>query len=286
MTNTMDRFTAKHDDDPILEFQSISTDHLKSQIKNIAGISFYNASQNELIAYTGKTLENIYSSAENIGPMHIQPVDPYIFHLIRHSSLYRSVAQQSFINLPAAKGMIGISKMSGNPVSHIVPAPQFVMNLIRYAHAKDFTIFIIGSNIAILDKLFSNLVRSFPKLRITGKHPAYMDSSENDKVIEALRKTNPHIILLSMGFKKEMKWISENRKKIKNCVVVNLNGTLDIMTGRKKRAPDFIEEAYMTWFWECINRPYRWHRLLVLLYGSMELLFIRLFMKKKYPQNG
>ncbi|MDH4261766.1 MAG: WecB/TagA/CpsF family glycosyltransferase [Spirochaetia bacterium] len=285
MSKDFERQTAKHDDDPILDFQNIPTDRIFEKVKNICNIPFINGSQNELIAYTGKKLNEIYDKKEKIGPLHIQPIDPYIFQRIRHSKLYNSIARESFINLPAAKGMIGISKISGNPISYIIPAPQFVMNLIRYAQAKEFTVFIIGSNITILDKLASNLVRSFPRLRITGKHPAYMDSAENEKVVEALKKTNPHIILVSMGFKKEMKWINNNRQNLKNCVLINLNGTLDIMTGRKKRAPDFIEEAYMTWFWECLNRPWRWHRLLILLYGYIELVFIRLFMKKKYPQE-
>jgi len=286
METNFERHTAKHDDDPILDFQNISTDHLKSNIKNVCGIPFINGNQNELIALVGKKLLEIYGKEKKQGPLHIQPIDPYIFQLIRHSKLYRSIANESFINLAAARGMIGISKISGNPISYIIPAPQFIMNLIRYAQAKEFTLFIIGSSNAILDKLSNNLMRSFPKLRITGKHPAYMEDAENDKVVEALRKTNPHIILVSMGFKKEMKWINANRQNLKNCVLINLNGTLDIMTGRKKRAPDFIEEAYMTWLWECFNRPYRWHRLFILLYGYIEIIFIRLFMKKKYPQEN
>jgi N-acetylglucosaminyldiphosphoundecaprenol N-acetyl-beta-D-mannosaminyltransferase len=286
MNETFERHTAKHDDDPILDFQNISTENITEKSKRICGIPFINADQNELIAYTGKRLSEIYGKEKGSGPLHIQPIDPYIFQLIRHSRLYRSIANETFINLPAAKGMIGISRISGNPISFTIPAPQFVMNLIRFAQAKEFTVFIIGSNISILDKLSNNLMRSFPRLRITGKHPAYMDSAENEKVVEALRKTNPHIILVSMGFKKEMKWIHNNRQNLKNCALINLNGTLDIMTGRKKRAPDFIEEAYLTWFWECLNRPWRWYKLFVLLYGYIELVFIRLFMKKKYPQEN
>jgi len=286
MDNIFERQTAKHDDDPILDFQNISTENLANKVKMVYGIPFLNAAQNELIAYTGKKLVEVYDKTTKTGPLHIQPIDPYIFQLIRHSKLFREISNKSFINLPAAKGMIGISEISRNPISYTIPAPQFVMNLIRFAQAKEFTIFIIGSSNAVLDKLSGNLMRSFPRLRITGKHPAYMDSTANDKVIEALRKTNPHIILVSMGFKKEMKWIHANRDSLKNCVLINLNGTLDIMTGRKKRAPDFVEEAYMTWFWECINRPWRWHRLFVLLYGYLEMIFIRWFMKKKYPQES
>jgi N-acetylglucosaminyldiphosphoundecaprenol N-acetyl-beta-D-mannosaminyltransferase len=281
MNNSFDRNTAKHDDDPILDFQNIPTDLTEKKIKNIAGVNILDAGQNELIAYTGKKLEKIYSSSIKYGPIHIQPLDPYIFHRIRHSKLYAKVTSEAFINLASAKGMIAISKLFGNPINNITPAPQFVMNLIRYAQAKDFTIFIIGSNNAVLEKLSGNLIRSFPRLRITGKHPAYRDNADNEKVISALKKTNPHIILVSMGYKKEMKWVNQNRSELKNCILINLSGTLDKMTGRKKRAPDFIEEAYLTWFWECINRPYRWYRLFILLYGSIELIFLRLFKNKK-----
>jgi hypothetical protein len=98
MVRSTDRSTAKHDDADI-----------QNEVQSIGGIKFLNAEQNELIAYTGKKLEAIYDSSIGYGPLHILPVDPYIFNLLRHSKLYKKIADETFLNLPAAKGMIGLS---------------------------------------------------------------------------------------------------------------------------------------------------------------------------------
>lgn len=273
--------SAKEDDDPILEYQKLPSDKIDNNKFLLLEIPFIGASSHDLISYSVEVLESIRLGGVG-GAKHIMPIDPYIMMILKYKKKYRNIAQSTFVNLPAAKGILGMAHFFKKDFPEIVPTSQFILNLLRVAQAKDFTIFFIGSDSRALEKLHSNFTRSFPKLRITGKHHGYLKGEAKAKVIAALQKTDPHIILLSLGFHKEMAWIKENKKHLKNCLLVNLNGALDIMAGRKKRAPDFIEKAHLTWLWQSINRPYRWYRVLIMLFFYISLFIIRVFRSKKY----
>ncbi len=276
--------SAKEDDDPILEFQMLPTDLIMSKRFYLLGIPFIGANSHELISHCIGVLENVRAAKQG-GAQHIMPIDPYIFMTLKYRKTYRAISQSAFINLPAAKGIRWIARFFKFDLPEIIPASQFVLNLFRVAQAKEYTVFFIGSDSKALEKLQVNFTRSFPRLRITGKHHGHLKGAAKEKVVAALQKTDPHIILLSLGFRKEMAWIRENKEYLKNCLLINLNGALDIMAGRKKRAPDFIEKAHMTWFWQSINRPYHWYRLLAILFFYIHLFVLRIFNKKKYVRS-
>lgn len=276
--------SSKEDNDPILEYQEIDTRNIEKQKYPLVTIPFFNATSAELIAYTTRTLEEIKNSSRKKPALHIMPVDPFIFFTLRHHKKSGVLAKNSFINLPAGRGIQWIAGLFKKPLPEEIPASLFVLNLIRMAQAKNYTLFIVGSDNQVLEKLHSNFLRSFPKLRITGKHHGYLKGEAKEKVLAAMQKTAPDIILLSLGYKKEMQWISENKKHLKNCIIINLNGALDNMAGKKKSAPNFINERHLVWFWRSINRPHRWYRLPYLFFCYLELLVLRVFKAKLYAR--
>jgi len=279
-------YSSKENDDPILDYQSIDTSHLEKKPQMLLGLPFYNATTDEMVAHSVRSLEKLRESkSQSFHPMHIMPIDPYIFFYLRWNKKFRKVAQESFINLPAALGLRFIGKLFKVNIAEITPTVNYTMNIIRLAQAKELSIFIIGSSPDILEKLHVNFLRSFPKLRITGKHHGQLSGESKKNVIEALRKTDPHVIIISMGFAKEMRWIKEYKKELKNCLLINLNGSLDFMAGKKKRAPDFIEERHLAWLWNTVNRPYKLYKVLFLIFSYLQLFLTRIFTGKKYIQS-
>ncbi|RME90959.1 MAG: glycosyltransferase [Candidatus Hydrogenedentota bacterium] len=274
---------AKEDDDPILEYMNVDISNLESKKVYLADIPFYQASDKELIAYTFRHIEqtrkNGYDSQGELA--HILPLDPYRFVWIRNSKKYLPIARTAFLNLPSGSGIRWMSRRLKAPLPQNISLISFLMNLIRIAHAKEYTIFLLGSKDEVIEKLFFNLTRSFPRLRIVGRHNGYLKGPYRERVVQALKKTNPHIILLGLGFHKEMAWIREYKDQLGNSVLINVGGSLDILAGTRKKAPDFIVEQDLTWFWRMINRPWRWHRLFILLWWLIETLYWKFTSRKK-----
>ena len=273
--------SSKEDDDPILEFQSIETDHLEKNKKRLGKIDFHNATGKELVALTCRKIDEIRSPRNRSRKIYqVIPLDPYRLNWISRKKKFFPLTKEAFINLPAGAGIRWMSRMLKKEIPERVNTINYVMNLIRLAQAKEYTMFIVGSKDDILEKLTHNLRRSFPRLRIVGKHHGYLKDHLGDRLIEALRKTDPHIILLGMGYHREMRWISENKEKLGNSILVNVGGALDILAGFQKKAPDFFETRGLTWFYRALNSPARWHRLFFIQAWFFSVLLKRIFFSK------
>lgn len=268
----------KEDDDPILDYQNINTENISSV--RIGGFPFYRASLPELVSMSLKQIDN--TRKNSLSAPYVFFMDPYRFMWMKNRKKFRSLAQNSFLNLPSGSGMIWMSKKVGKPLPHLIPSVSFVMNMIRVAQAKKFNIFIVGGKDENLDKLAFNLKRSFPRLQIVGKHHGYVKGDGMERVVLALQKTQPHIILLGIGWKKEVEFIQKNRERLSASLIIPLGGILDILSGKRKKAPDVITNKNLIWLYRILNKPYRWGRLFIAAQWLTTVVLAKLFPKKNF----
>ncbi len=107
--------------------------------------------------------------------------------------------------------------------------------------------------------------------------------SEEIFIKQTIKTLNPKIILLTFGSPKQEKWIYENleflSKQNVHCVA-GVGGAIDMLIGKKRRAPRFIRAIGLEWLFRLVNEPWRFarqKRLFVFL-----MLFIKdLFKNKK-----
>ncbi|HMY12172.1 MAG TPA: WecB/TagA/CpsF family glycosyltransferase, partial [Turneriella sp.] len=90
-----------------------------------------------------------------------------------------------------------------------------------------------------------------------------------------------HILFVGMGYHRGMKWIEQNRSQLGDLIVVNVGGAFDTLAGTRQKAPAFMASAGYTWLWRTINKPYRWHRFLMVIYWFFEVTYYRFSKKNK-----
>ncbi len=277
--------TNKDDSDPILEYKNIDTSTLALRRAHLGKIPFFQATSVDLVAYSIHTLDRMREqkrqSTREFGPQVVLPFDPYRYVWVRFRKRMLALADDAFINLPDGAGMQYMARALGHEIPELISMVGYAMNLIRIAHAKEYTVFLLGSKDEVLEKLYANFRRSFTGLRIVGRHHGYLRGAVAERVLEAVRKTDPHILFVGMGYHRGMRWIEENRAHLGDLIVVNVGGAFDTLAGTRKKAPDFMASAGYTWLWRTLNRPYRWHRLVLVAYWFLETMYFRFFKRKK-----
>ncbi len=276
--------TNKDDSDPILEYKNIDTSLLAARRVYLGKIPFYQASSADLVAHSIHRLDQMREkkskSSGQFGPQLVFPFDPYRYVWVRFRKRMLAMANDAFINLPDGSGMLYMARALKHPLPELISTVAYAMNLIRIAHAKEYTVFLLGSRDEVLEKLYTNFRRSFAGLRIVGRHNGYLKGPVAGRVLEAVRKTDPHILFVGMGYHRGMRWIEENRSQLGDLIIVNVGGAFDTLAGTKKKAPIFMAAAGYTWLWRTINKPYRWHRLFLVVYWFFETMYFKFFKKK------
>ncbi len=260
------------DKDIILEYKSIN-------LKNLKKIDFFqvpvdNVTRNEAMAKLLSFLEK----KEKL--YYVLFLDPLKLMRILPNKKY-SYLNQSDLILVEGKGIQWATKKLGTPVVERIPRIAFLMDLFRLAHKNDYTIYFVGSKQEYLEKIFVSLTRNLPGLRIIGKHSKNFTKEKEEKIKLSLRKTNPDIVLIGMGFPKQEKWIYQNQEFLNHAVVIGMDDAFEILAGVKKY-PEMIQYRGLEWFWNLLKKPYRvdlWWRAFRFY---VKVMFYSLFKKIKF----
>jgi N-acetylglucosaminyldiphosphoundecaprenol N-acetyl-beta-D-mannosaminyltransferase len=81
---------------------------------------------------------------------------------------------------------------------------------------------------------------------------------DNDEVIKKINKSGANVLLVGFGQVKQEMWIYRNLSKVPNIkIAVGIGGTFDYLSGNVKRAPKWMRELGLEWFYRLITQPSR-----------------------------
>ncbi|MDD3191100.1 MAG: WecB/TagA/CpsF family glycosyltransferase [Candidatus Pacebacteria bacterium] len=131
--------------------------------------------------------------------------------------------------------------------------------------AIDRTIYLVGAEEGIAERTGKVLKKNFPKIRIVGAEEGIRKNStkkENEDLIERINTKKPEIIFVAFGAPKQEKWIYENLKKMPSIkVAMGVGGSFDFISGKTKRAPQFVQQRGWEWLWRLLQEPKRIKRI-------------------------
>ncbi len=259
----------KEERDLVLEYNQVKLDDIR--LVNIMGVGVDNMTRAQAVV-------KVMRMIETGGVHHIIPLNPYKILRIKANNDLNLIANKADVRLASGAGVCWASRMLKDPLKEQVHLISFIMDLVRISEIKDFTIFLVGGKPETAEKAFFNIKKSFPKVRIVGRHGGYFTEEREKSVIEAIRKSEANIVLVGLGFPKEEKWIYQIKNEFKNAVFLSVGGSIDIISGEIKKAPAYFMERGMDWFYRIITRPWRIGRLFRLLYYYMYFPIKRLFL--------
>lgn len=261
----------KEDRDIILEYNQISLED--AGFVNILDIGIDNLTRQQAVY---KVLKMI----EEKGVHHVITLNPYKIGKIKSNNDLRLISDRADMHLASGAGIQWAARMLKTPLKERIGVLSFMMEVIRLAEIKEYSVFLVGGKPEIAERSFFNIKKSFPNIRIVGRHGGFFDAEREKSVIEAIRKSEANIIFVGLGFPKEDKWINSIRNEFKNAVFISVGGSFDTISGEERKAPNYFMENGLDWFYRIITKPWRYLRLLRLALFFMTVIFRKIFKRK------
>jgi exopolysaccharide biosynthesis WecB/TagA/CpsF family protein len=96
-------------------------------------------------------------------------------------------------------------------------------------------------------------------------HHGYFRADEEEEIIAQINRSMANILLLGMGFHKEMEFATKHYRKLKVPLIWNVGGLFDFISGEKKRAPLLMRKIRLEWLFRLLLEPKRmFHRYVML----------------------
>lgn len=180
---------------------------------------------------------------------------------IENDSYLKEITDEADMVLVDGKPLEWIAKWHKRPIKAKISGSDLVPILCKRAAEKGYSIFIIGGKEGIAEKAQVNLERDLPGIKIVGTYaPPFgfeKDERELKKINEMISNTHPDILIACFGCPKQEKWIYENYQKYDAKVSVCAGATVDFLAGKVNRAPKWMSDHGLEWFYRFLQEPKR-----------------------------
>jgi N-acetylglucosaminyldiphosphoundecaprenol N-acetyl-beta-D-mannosaminyltransferase len=105
------------------------------------------------------------------------------------------------------------------------------------------------------------IATQYPGVTVSGCHHGYFRPEEEPEVIQNIAESGADILLVAMGVPQQDKWIDGHLHELGVKVAMGVGGLFDFYSGRILRAPLWVREIGMEWFYRFLQEPGRmWKR--------------------------
>ncbi|MEP0713498.1 MAG: WecB/TagA/CpsF family glycosyltransferase, partial [Algoriphagus sp.] len=151
---------------------------------------------------------------------------------------------------------------------------NFPIIALNTACSHKFPIFILGSTEKNNRNACINIAKLFPGILICGRLNGFFDSI--DEVINQIHDSKPKLVFLALGSPKQEQCANELLKFFPHTFFVGCGGAIDILSGQKKRAPEFFIDNGLEWLYRLWKEPKRIRRQIRLPLFLLKLIKFKL----------
>ncbi|NLB80373.1 MAG: WecB/TagA/CpsF family glycosyltransferase [Clostridiaceae bacterium] len=214
----------------------------------ILGVNISNVTMEEAVGYAKDFSTN--------GVFSVFTPNPEIIMLAQTDCDYKNILNSANMLLPDGIGVVIASRLLKNPLPERVAGYDFVCNLLQ----QQYSFYLLGAKPHVVELAADVLTKK--GVSVVGYHHGYFE--QDDSIIKDINDKKPDVLLVCLGAPKQEKWIIQNKNRLPDCICIGAGGTLDVLAGEVKRAPEFYIKFNIEWLYRSVMQPSRFKRLFVI----------------------
>jgi len=127
--------------------------------------------------------------------------------------------------------------------------------------------FFYGGEPGVPERLAETLKRQFPAIEVCGTFSPPFRSvtpEEDQEIVAMISRAAPDVMWVGLGTPRQERWMHEHREKLQVPVLVSVGAAFDILSGRRKQAPQWMRERGLECLFRLVQEPRRlWRRYLI-----------------------
>lgn len=190
-----------------------------------------------------------------------------IVNMQKDPVLAESVKACEVINIDGM-GVVFGARFLGHDVPERVAGVDLFHELLAMSAKRDFPVFLLGATEEVVNKTAEVVKAQNPNLNIAGYHDGYFfgnkEGDDEEAVVTKIRESGAKLLFVAITSPKKENFINKWQDKLGVDFVMGVGGTFDVVAGKVKRAPQWMQKAGLEWLYRVIQEPGRmWKRYLV-----------------------
>lgn len=165
------------------------------------------------------------------------------------------IIQGADLVTPDSVGVRWAAKRAGSPLKERVSGVDLVDRICRLSADKGYRIYFLGAAPGVAELAAEKLRLRHPGCNIVGARHGYFPPESDEVVAQEIGELKPDFLFVAMGIPRQEKFIARTRDLHRAKVAMGVGGSLDVFSGRAKRAPKLLQALHLEWLWRSVLNP-------------------------------
>lgn len=152
------------------------------------------------------------------------------------------------------------SKILGNSIPERVAGIDIFTELVRISSEKGYKPYFFGAKEEVVSEVVKRFKKKYPTLQVAGYRNGYFKQEESKSIAEEINRSGADILFVAFSSPMKEFWIKENMDIMKVPFAMGVGGSFDVVAGKTKRAPKWMQRYGLEWFYRFIQEPRRMFR--------------------------
>lgn len=162
--------------------------------------------------------------------------------------------------LPDGMPLVWASRMMGQALKERVTGADLVPRLLQVSARRGYRIFLLGAEDESSARATAWIEAHYPGACVAGRYsPDFkpLDEMDHEEILRRIEIARPDVLLVAFGNPKQEKWIAMHRHRLRVPLCVGIGGSLDFLSGKVSRAPEWMQASSLEWAYRLYQEPTR-----------------------------
>ena len=199
----------------------------------------------------------------------------------RDADLRRIINECDLVNVDGMP-VVWASRLLGKPLKERVAGIDLFEALMRRAAQKGWRVFLLGARPDVVREVAATYAGRYPGLVLAGVHDGYWQGGDAEaQVVRQVRESRADLLFVAISSPKKEQFLGLYQAEMRIPFAMGVGGSFDVVIGRVKRAPAWMQVAGLEWFYRFLQEPRRMFR----RYFIDDMAFLWLLIKEAARTN-
>ena len=179
---------------------------------------------------------------------------------------FRTILNGALLNTPDGMPMVWVGHWYGHKEMSRVYGPDLLIDVCTASESAGWKHYFWGGGPGTADALAETLRARFPKLQVVGTNcPPFrpLNDAEMAELQAEITRLQPDIMWIGLSTPKQERFMRANIDKLDVPVMIGIGAAFDLISGRVKQSPRWIQRSGFEWLFRLLMEPRRlWKRYL------------------------
>lgn len=156
---------------------------------------------------------------------------------------------------PDSHGIVWALKQRGVRECRRVSGIEIADKLCAASSRKGYRVFFLGAAAGVAEQAAERILLKHPGCRIVGTRNGFFTPDDDELVAKEVAATHPDLLFVAMGIPRQEKFIARWQAATGAKIAMGVGGSFDVMSGRIRRAPRWVQAVRCEWLWRLLQDP-------------------------------